>query len=131
MDERDQLVVIIVSSVVGGLILLTTILVFLCCLLRQNKTTYERRYRPSQQRNHLSKKYTKNPARSNTIDSSISVPFDPPHLINQNVKHLDHLLTSNSTLTAKSWHYTETAPVSVHQSNPYEFQNVHFSSNFN
>lgn len=116
MDEREQLVVIIVCSVVGGLILLTAILIFVCCLLRE-RATYERRYRPSH-RHRSSRKYTKKPARVNTNDSSISVPFDPPHLINQNVKHLDQLLSSNSTLTAKSWYYTETAPASEHQSNP-------------
>ena len=48
--------------------------------------------------------------RFNTNDSVLTLSFDPPHLINQNVKNLDKLLNSESTLTASSWCYEETLP---------------------
>lgn len=48
--------------------------------------------------------------RFNTNDSALTFTFDAPHLINQNVKNLDKLLSNDSTLTANSWQYEETLP---------------------
>ncbi|UJR27884.1 hypothetical protein I4U23_009149 [Adineta vaga] len=48
--------------------------------------------------------------RFNTNESTITLSFDPPHLINQNVRNLEKLLNNESTLTANSWHYEETFP---------------------
>ncbi|CAF3311413.1 unnamed protein product [Rotaria socialis] len=48
--------------------------------------------------------------RFNTNDSALTLSFDPPHLINQNVKNLEQLLSNDSTLTASSWQFEETLP---------------------
>jgi hypothetical protein len=43
--------------------------------------------------------------RFNTNDSAISFSFNPPHLINQNVKKLDQLIANESSL-----HYEQQSP---------------------
>jgi hypothetical protein len=58
--------------------------------------------------NHYQRKARRK--RSNTNDSAITLSFNPPHLINQNVKNLEKFLNSESTLTANSWLYEETLP---------------------
>lgn len=58
--------------------------------------------------NNIKKK--KKRRRFNTNESALTLSFDPPHLINQNVKNLEKLLSSESTMTTNSWHYEETFP---------------------
>jgi len=134
--EHDKIVLIIIFSIIG----FTFILLSFCFLLWRiicyyrsktrrmnfNGENYSRPissyHRPQYQRsqkyvstkfdinNNNNKRRRKRKRRSNTNDSAITLSFDPPHLINQNVKNLEKFLNSESTLTANSWLYEETLP---------------------
>lgn len=129
LNERETLIVIIVCSISGFLLLLFIICLFFWFTIRHYRLKSKRfhmnddnespvmrqRYQRSQnlpankieKRNRLRRKRKE---RFNTNNSSISSAFDPPHLINQNVRNLDQLLNSEGTITTNSWQYEETLP---------------------
>jgi hypothetical protein len=136
-DERDKIIVTIICSIVGFIFIVLIICLILWFIIRRYRSKSKRmnqneenispripsyhrqRYQRSQKipptnfdhnnnnNNNIRKKKKR---RFNTNDSAITLSFDPPHLINQNVKNLEKLLNSESTLTASSWHYEETLP---------------------
>jgi hypothetical protein len=126
LAERDKIILTIIFSIIG-LIFLVLIICFLFWRLiyyyrskinhrdsiEENRSPYQRvqyqrseKYLDIQNRN----KTKKRSRRSNTNDSAITLSFNPPHLINQNVKNLEKLFHNESTLTANSWFYEETLP---------------------
>ena len=134
LAERDQLILTIIFSIVAFVFLLLIISLLLCRLIRSSqtrskhrleqsfeharvhpppsisiypRTQYQRsqKYPSKNKFNHQSKTRKK---RANTNDSVISFSFNPPHLINQNVKHLEKFYQNESTLTANSWFYEQT-----------------------
>lgn len=135
--ERDKIILTIIFSIIGFIFLLLSICFLIWRIIRyyrlkmksQNSndtnhlppiSSYHRQqYQRSQKyvstkfnmnktkNNHHQRKKKK---RSNTSDSAITLSFNPPHLINQNVKNLEKLLHNESTLTANSWLYEETLP---------------------
>jgi hypothetical protein len=133
-DDRDKIILIIISSILG-FILIVLIICFLFWFIiryyRRLKATqknsnedshsspispyYRQQYQrsqnfPSTKLNLNNNRRKRKRRRFNTNDSAVSLSFDPPHLINQNVKNLEKLLTHESTLTASSWNYEETLP---------------------
>ena len=135
LSESDTLILIIVCSIVGFLILSLIICLFCCFSIRyyrrrskrldsQTETdspvlpTSRQHYQRSQHvskattkldPNHMKKKKRRG-RRFNTNDSAITLSFDPPHLINQNVKNLDRFFPTDPTMTTRSWHYEDTQP---------------------
>ncbi|CAF3442987.1 unnamed protein product [Rotaria sp. Silwood2] len=122
MDERDKLIITIVFSVIGFISIIIIICFVTWFILRrktnstnQNKSLsmpYRQQYEHSQ--NILITKYDSNKRkkrkrRFNTNDSSISLSFNPPHLINQNVKNLNRLLSLESSLPINIWHHEDTS----------------------
>ena len=124
LTERDQLILTIIFSIVGFVFLLLIISFLFCRLIKYYRMKHQRRmhsfnhlrsppipiYQRSQKpisnkSNHRTKKRQK---RSNTNDSAITLSFNPPHLINQNVKQLEKFYQNESTLTANSWFFEET-----------------------
>lgn len=110
MDEHEQIITIIFSIL--GFIAVITLISF--CIwhirnrrrqsknnLKKSPMTYRQQYQRSQaipSSNIIhNKRRRKKQRRFNTNESSISFSFDPPHLINQNVKNLDKLLANEST----------------------------------
>lgn len=131
LNERDTLIVIIVCSIVGFLSLVLIICCCFWCVIRyfrlqskrlnaqeENDSPVMASSRQHYQRSHKAQSNqadqhysrTKKKRRFNTNDSAITMSFDPPHLINQNVKNLDRLLNTDPTMTAHSWHYEQTLP---------------------
>ncbi|CAF1025511.1 unnamed protein product [Rotaria sordida] len=138
LDARDKIIITIILSIVGLICMLLIICFIIWFIIRYyrlktkrmnsneennsppissyHRQQYQRTQRfPSIKLNHnnnniINKKRKRKKRRFNTNDSALTLSFDPPHLINQNVKNLDKLLTSESTLTANSWHYEETLP---------------------
>jgi hypothetical protein len=131
LNERDTLIVIIVCSIVGFLSLVLIICCCFWCVIRYYRLQSKRlnsgeendspvmassrqHYQRSQkaQSNKTDQHYSRNKKkrRFNTNESDITLSFDPPHLINQNVKNLDRLLNADPTMTARSWHYEQTLP---------------------
>jgi len=130
LAEHDKIVLIIIFSIIGfTFILLSFCFLFwrIICYYRSkpkrmnfNGENYSRPISSYQRsRKYASTKFDinnnnnrrrKRKRRSNTNDSAITLSFDPPHLINQNVKNLEKFLNSESTLTANSWLYEETLP---------------------
>ncbi|CAF0896895.1 unnamed protein product [Adineta steineri] len=134
-DERDKIIITIICGIVSFIFIVIIICFLLRLIIRYYRSkskhmnsneennpspisTYHRQqYQRSQKHpstklittaNHNIKKNRKR--RLNTNESVITLSFDPPHLINQNVKNLEKLLNNESTLTANSWHYEETFP---------------------
>ena len=131
LNERDTLIVIIVCSIVGFFSLLLIICCCFWCVIRHYRlqakrlNTHEENESPvmASSRQHYQRSQKLPPSkvdnhylgrkkkrRFNTNDSAITFSFDPPHLINQNVKNLDRLLNTDPTMTARSWHYEQTLP---------------------
>lgn len=136
--ERDKLILTIIFSIIGFIFLLLIICFLIWRLIRCYRlkikprasheinhlprlSSYHRQqYQRSQK--YISTKFNSNnhhhhphqrklkKKRSNTADSALTLSFDSPHLINQNVKNLEKLLQNESTLTANSWLYEETLP---------------------
>jgi hypothetical protein len=130
--ERDKIILTIIFSIVGFILIVLIICFLFWRLIRYyrsksreknwnkqyNSSPYYRAQYPRSQK-YLSTKFDMNPnhyqrkarrKRSNTNDSAITLSFNPPHLINQNVKNLEKLFHNESTLTANSWFYEETLP---------------------
>ena len=128
LAERDQLILTIIFSIVAFVFLLLIISFLFCRLIQSSRsrtkhrlehtrphppsiaiyprTSYQRSQKyPSKKFDHQTKKRKK---RANTNDSAISLSFNPPHLINQNVKHLEKFYQNESSLTANSWFYEQT-----------------------
>ncbi|CAF1187216.1 unnamed protein product [Adineta steineri] len=109
MDGLDKIIVVTICSAVGLILIIAIISVIIWFILRRksNTTAYNRKSnifrRPQYQR---SKKFFSikfhstngktGKSKFNTSDSSVSLSFNPPHLINQNVKNLDKLSTSTN-----------------------------------
>jgi hypothetical protein len=135
LNQQDTIIVIIVCTIVGFLLLVLIVCFILWCIIRQYRLR-SKRFESSDERNvqttssyrqqcprwqksactskaeHKHTKRKKRP-RLNTNESSISLSFDPPHLINQNVKHLDKLFNSDATQSTSSWHYEQTLPSKI------------------
>lgn len=106
MDEREEIITI-VFSILGFFVLMSVIIVCVCCLYRWHQRRhrqhaiihvrheYQRRQR-IRTNEVLENRRKRRKRRFNTNDSAISLSFNPPHLINQNVKNLDQLLASES-----------------------------------
>ena len=129
LSDRDALIIIVICSIVGFLLFVFIICFFLWLIIRNSRSKSNRlsidevkpsvtnsTQRPHFQRadkissekiqeNRLKRKKTR---RFNTNDSAISLSFEPPHLINQNVKHLSHFLNNEATISTNSWHYEQT-----------------------
>lgn len=121
LAERDQLILTIIFSLVGFVFLLLIISFLFCRVIQFYRLKHQRHlhsiphrrsppipiYQRSQKptSKHRTKKRQK---RSNTNDSAITLSFNPPHLINQNVKQLEKFYQNESTLTANSWFFDET-----------------------
>src|SRR5690348_10372477 len=112
MDERIKIIIAVVLSVIGFISIVIIFCLIIWFILRrklnlknQNKnlsTSHRQQYERSH--NVLITKYDNNKRKKrkrkyHTNDSSISLPFDSPHLINQNVRNLDKLLSLESSLT--------------------------------
>jgi uncharacterized membrane protein len=131
-DERDKIIITIICSIVSFIFIIIIICFTLWLIIRycrskgedtnsteeNNSPSISSYHRQQYQRSQkisstilaINNKRKKKKRRSNTNDSTLTLSFDPPHLINQNVKNLDKLLGNESTLTASSWHYEETLP---------------------
>ena len=117
MDGYDRRILTIIAGCLGAAILLTVVglIVWLIVLRRtsshRNRTpssSHRQRYERASKVSRQDRKHLKHEFNGN--ESSISFSFIPPHLLNQNVKHLDRILASDSTVTAKSWQYEQTLP---------------------
>jgi hypothetical protein len=136
--EPDKIILTIIFSIVGSIFIILIICFLFWRIIHHYRSTTKRMnfneennsppissyHRPQYQRsqkyisnkfninnnNNNNNKRRKRKRRSNTIDSAITLSFNPPHLINQNVKNLEKILNSESTLTANSWLYEETLP---------------------
>ena len=119
LAERDQLILTILFSIIGFILLVFLI----CCSCwriirsyhlkikqKHQEEIYQRKYYSNKFRQPIYRKTKKRQKRSKTTDSTITMSFNPPHLINQNVKNLEKFLQNESTLTANSWSYEETLP---------------------
>jgi lipopolysaccharide export LptBFGC system permease protein LptF len=131
-DVRDKLILTIICSIVGFIFTMLIISLLFWLIIQHYRSkarrmnSNEENNSPSYQRQQYqrSQKYISNKSnvnnnnnkkklkkrRFNTTDSAVTLSFNPPHLINQNVKNLEKLLHNESTLTANSWHYEETFP---------------------
>jgi hypothetical protein len=133
-DDRDKIILIIICSILGFILILLIICFFLWFIIRSYRRSkakhknsndenssppispyYRQQYQrsknfPSTKFNINNNRRKRKRRRFSTNDSALTLSFDPPHLINQNVKNLDKLLNNESTLTANSWHYEETLP---------------------
>jgi FtsZ-interacting cell division protein ZipA len=115
MDEREEIITI-VFSILGFI----TIIIIICLIIwnihrRKSKSikniqhtpiSYQQQYQRSQKltsNNIINNKRKKSKRRFNTNESDISFSFNPPHLINQNVKNLDKLLANKPS----SVHYED------------------------
>jgi len=111
MDESEQIILAIVFSIVGFISIVIIIGFLIWYILRRrsksrksnikSSITHRQQYQRSQNlssTNVINNKRKKRTKRFNTNDSTISFSFNPPHLINQNVKNLDKLLASESPL---------------------------------
>lgn len=116
MDDRDKIIISAVLSIVGVTsIIFIVYLIIWFVLRRKSKSTnhvrnpsipYRQRFERSQNAvlTRLdSNKRRKRKRRFNTNDSAISFSFNPPHLINQNVKNLDKLLPLESSSPTNLW----------------------------
>lgn len=135
LSERDTLVLIIVGSIVGFFVFTLIICLSCCCWIRYWRRRSQRLNSQSEHdspvlpssRNHYQrsqklpstkldsnyvKKTKRRRRRFNTNESAITLSFDPPHLINQNVKNLDRFFPTDPTMTTRSWHYEQTQPSS-------------------
>ncbi|CAF1298733.1 unnamed protein product [Adineta steineri] len=150
MDGLDKIIIVTICSAVGLILIIAIISVIIWFILRRksNTTAYNRKSnifrRPQYQR---SKKFFSikfhstngktGKSKFNTSDSSVSLSFNPPHLINQNVKNLDKLSTStNLDRCSKGTSdpiYTSSSSISTSMSNlalavPSEPQNQHLNT---
>jgi hypothetical protein len=134
LAERDKIILTIIFSIIGFIFLVLIICFLLWRIINyyrskiKHRNSLEENHSPSispyqrtqyqRSEKYLSTKFDiqnrnktkKRTKRSNTNDSAITLSFNPPHLINQNVKNLEKLLHNESTLTANSWLYEETLP---------------------
>ena len=109
MDGLDRIIIVTICSAVGiiSIIAIICFLVWLILHRKSNRTVYNRKSCLSRRQQHhrsnkffsikfhnTNKKLGKN--RFNTSDSSVSLSFNPPHLINQNVRNLDKLSPSTN-----------------------------------
>ncbi|CAF1593758.1 unnamed protein product [Rotaria sp. Silwood1] len=119
MDERDKIIIAVVFSIIG-FILIIIIICFIIWFIYRRKSniinydknifiSHQQSYEHSQ--NILINKYNSKKQKFNTNDSSISLSFNTPHLINQNVKNLDKLLSFDSLSTINMWHRQDTLPI--------------------
>ena len=99
MDERGEILTV-VFSILGTISLVIIIwLVVWLCYQSKSKRSRQRPYQRSQKlskTNVVRNKRRRRKHRFNTNDSSISFSFNPPHLINQNVKNLEQLIPAQS-----------------------------------
>lgn len=115
MDERELIITIIFS--ITGILAIIIIICILIWHIRYRKTkpiknfkhspitTHRQQYQRSQVLSSSNIINNKRKRRFNTNESTISLSFNPPHLINQNVKNLDKLLATESIL-----HYEDKQP---------------------
>jgi cytoskeletal protein RodZ len=105
MDEREEILVIIFSII--GLVSVLLIISFSIWYIRRRRSKLPKRPIPRQQyqrsekissTNVILKKRRQRKKRFNTNESAISLSFNPPHLINQNVKNLDRLIVNETSL---------------------------------
>ena len=123
MDRRTTIIVATILSIFG-VILIIVIICFIYWFIRRRKSklksqihdpvlSHRKQYERSQK--SISMKYVNNRRRErkkrfNTNDSSLSLPFHTPHLINQNVKNLDQLVLNETSLINHLWHDEHASP---------------------
>ena len=115
MGENDTLIVAIVFGIIGIISIIIIISFIIWFIRRKNlqskklkknsSISHRPHYQPSQKLTSIksNNNQRKKRKRFNTNDSVISLSFNPPHLINQNVKNLDTLRP-----TDRSWPYGNT-----------------------
>jgi hypothetical protein len=109
MDGLDKLIIITIGSGIGLISIISIICFIIWFILhrKSNATNYNRNppilYRQKYQcsKKFFAIKFHNNKGhieknRFNTSDSSVSLSFNPPHLINQNVKNLEKLSSSTN-----------------------------------
>ncbi|CAF0883654.1 unnamed protein product [Didymodactylos carnosus] len=125
MDNTNKIVLYVICGVVGFIVLVSIILIILWCINRHYRNRmnssssslsdstssqtpplpssfpFRLRAKPKQINNKKNTKKILVKSQSNTTNNVENYP----HLINTNVKNLEKLLQSESTLTASSWHY--------------------------
>ncbi|UJR21861.1 hypothetical protein I4U23_024934 [Adineta vaga] len=104
MDGLDRIIIVAICSAVGivSMIAIICFIIWLILHRKSHRTVYNRKSclfrRQQHQRSNKffsikfhnkNERFGKN--RFNTSGSSVSLSFNPPHLINQNVKNLDKL----------------------------------------
>lgn len=136
LNERDLLIVIVVCSVVGFLLFILIICSCFWLIIRHyrsksrsltmnddndsaivttNRTHYQRAKKLPQNKIEENRRRRKG-KRYNTNESAITLSFDPPHLINQNVKNLEQLIHNENTLAMQSYPYDDYSRQSNHSS---------------
>jgi hypothetical protein len=99
MDERGEILTI-VFSILGSISLVIIIwFIIWLCYQSKSKKSRQRQYQRSQKLSTtyvIRNKRRQRKRRFDTNDSSISFSFNPPHLINQNVKNLEQLIPAES-----------------------------------
>jgi hypothetical protein len=109
MNGLDKIIIITIGCAIGIISLIAIIWFIIWFILHRKSTATNYSRNPPilyRQKYQCSKKFfaikfdnnegkkTKN--RFNTSDSSVSLAFNPPHLINQNVKNLNKLSSSTN-----------------------------------
>lgn len=104
MDEQDKILTIVFSVLAFILLVIVISICIWCCYRRRRRRhsiihfrqEYHQR-KPRQPTNQfIQNRHKRRKKRFNTNESAISFSFNPPHLINQNVKNLDQLLANES-----------------------------------
>ncbi|CAF3268407.1 unnamed protein product [Rotaria socialis] len=123
MDDRDKIIIAVVFGIVGAISIIVIICLIIWFIVRHKSNSknhtknpsipHRQQYERSQNislTKYNSNKQRKRKRRFNTNDSAISFSFNPPHLINQNVKNLDKLAPLESSFTTNLWHPEDTSP---------------------
>lgn len=100
MDELEEILTIVFSVLAFILLVIMISICIWCCYRRRRQRRHSiihfRQEYQCQPRQTINRRQRRK-KRFNTNDSVISFSFNPPHLINQNVKNLDQLLANEST----------------------------------
>jgi ABC-type bacteriocin/lantibiotic exporter with double-glycine peptidase domain len=133
MDEQAKIIISIVFGVIGILssIVIVCFIIWLIYRRKSKSRNLKKTSSISQQpqyqssENSTSIKSNKNSRRKrnkrfNTNDSAISLSFNPPHLINQNVKNLDKLLSTDSISTTTPWPHEDAIPSTTNNDDRYK-----------
>jgi hypothetical protein len=101
MDDQEK-IIIGVTCGLSGVLLIIVITMFIIHHKSNSSKTISHRQKYLRSQKPISTTFNNNKRkrrnkRYNTNESTISLSFSPPHLINQNVKNLDQLLSNKSS----------------------------------